>query len=236
MTARMYYDNDADPAALAGQTVAIIGYGSQGHAHALNLHESGVDVVVGLAPGSKSRALAEEAGLRVADVADAVQGRRRRDDPRAGHGPEGRLRRRDRAEPAPGPAADVRPRLQHPVRADRARRAIVDVGMVAPKGPGHLLRSVYQAGGGVPALFAVERDASGTARDRVLAYARGARLDPGRRPRDDVRRGDRDRPVRRAGAAVRRRRRRWSRWRSRRSSRPATSPSSRTSRRCTSSS
>ena len=68
----MYYDNDADPSALAGQTVAIIGYGSQGHAHALNLHESGVDVVVGLAPGSKSRALAEEAGLRVADVADAV--------------------------------------------------------------------------------------------------------------------------------------------------------------------
>jgi len=73
MTARMYYDNDADPSALAGQTVAIIGYGSQGHAHALNLHEGGVDVVVGLAPGSKSRAHAEEAGLRVADVADAVK-------------------------------------------------------------------------------------------------------------------------------------------------------------------
>src|SRR5678810_981739 len=73
MTARIYYDNDADPAALAGQTVAIIGSGSQGHAHALNLHESGVDVVVGLAPGSKSRALASDAGLRVMDVADAVQ-------------------------------------------------------------------------------------------------------------------------------------------------------------------
>ena len=69
MTARMYYDNDADPRALDGQTVAIIGYGSQGHAHARNLHESGVDVVVGLKPGSKSRAVAEEAGLRVADVA-----------------------------------------------------------------------------------------------------------------------------------------------------------------------
>ncbi len=73
MTAKIYYDNDADPAALAGQTVAIVGYGSQGHAHALNLHESGVDVVVGLAPGSKSRALASEAGLKVADVADAVR-------------------------------------------------------------------------------------------------------------------------------------------------------------------
>ena len=62
MTARMYYDNDADPSALAGQTVAIIGYGSQGHAHALNLHESGVDVVVGLAPTSKSRTMVEDAG------------------------------------------------------------------------------------------------------------------------------------------------------------------------------
>jgi len=72
MTAKMYYDNDADPAALAGKTVAIIGYGSQGHAHALNLHESGVDVVVGLAPSSKSRRLVEDAGIRVADVAAAA--------------------------------------------------------------------------------------------------------------------------------------------------------------------
>ena len=68
MTARMYYDNDADPKALAGQTVAIIGYGSQGHAHALNLHESGVKVIVGLAAGSKSRAHAQEAGLEVAEA------------------------------------------------------------------------------------------------------------------------------------------------------------------------
>ena len=73
MTARMYYDNDADPAALEGQTVAIIGYGSQGHAHALNLHESGVNVIVGLAEGSKSKALAEEAGLVVRTVAEAVK-------------------------------------------------------------------------------------------------------------------------------------------------------------------
>src|SRR5947207_7712743 len=73
MTARMYYDNDAEPSALQGQTVAIIGYGSQGHAHALNLHESGIDVVVGLKPGSKSRSLAEDAGLRVAGVGEAVE-------------------------------------------------------------------------------------------------------------------------------------------------------------------
>src|SRR5436190_2152646 len=73
MPAKMYYDNDADASALAGQTVAVLGYGSQGHAHAQNLHESGIDVVVGLAPGSKSRALVEAAGIRVADVADAVK-------------------------------------------------------------------------------------------------------------------------------------------------------------------
>src|SRR2546428_4515376 len=69
----MYYDNDADPGALSGRTIAVIGYGSQGHAHALNLHESGVNVIVGLAPGSKSRALAEEAGLEVTDVGEAVR-------------------------------------------------------------------------------------------------------------------------------------------------------------------
>ena len=84
----------------AGKTVAIIGYGSQGHAHALNLHESGVDVVVGLAPASKSRALVEDAGIRVADVGRGGPLGRRGHDPRPGHGPEGGLRRGDRAEPA----------------------------------------------------------------------------------------------------------------------------------------
>ena len=101
MTAtQMYYDNDADPAALAGQTVAIIGYGSQGHAHALNLHESGVDVVVGLAPGSQEPG--PRRGRRPAGRGRGRrrQGGRRHHDPRPGHGPEGGLRRRDRAEPA----------------------------------------------------------------------------------------------------------------------------------------
>ena len=88
MPARMYYDNDADPSALAGQTVAVIGYGSQGHAHAQNLHDSGVDVVVGLAPGSKSRAHAEAAGLRVADVADGGAPGGRGHGRAPGHGPE----------------------------------------------------------------------------------------------------------------------------------------------------
>ncbi len=171
MTAKMYYDNDADPAALDGQTVAIIGYGSQGHAHALNLHESGVDVVVGLAAGSKSRALAANAGLTVMDVADAVKA-----------ADVIMLLVPDTSQKAIYDA-DIEPNLHagqllmfahgfniHFKRIDPP--GIVDVGMVAPKGPGHLVRSVYQAGGGVPALFAVHRDQSGTARDRVLAYAR----------------------------------------------------------------
>jgi ketol-acid reductoisomerase len=172
MTARMYYDDDADPKALEGQTVAIIGYGSQGHAHALNLHESGFDVVVGLAPGSKSRALAEEAGLRVADVADAV----REANVVMILVPDTVQKRVYDADIEPNLREGQLLMFAHGFNIRFGRISppdVVDVGMVAPKGPGHLLRSVYRQGGGVPALFAVERDASGTARDRVLAYARG---------------------------------------------------------------
>jgi len=172
MTAKMYYDNDADPAALAGQTVAIIGYGSQGHAHARNLHESGVDVVVGLKPGSKSRALAEEAGLRVADVADAVKAA----DVIMIAVPDTLQKSVYDAEIEPYLRPGQLLMFAHGFNIRFGRISppdTIDVGMVAPKGPGHLLRSVYQAGGGVPALFAVENDASGTARARVLAYARG---------------------------------------------------------------
>ena len=172
MTARMYYDDDADPAALEGQTVAVIGYGSQGHAHAQNLRESGVDVVVGLAPGSKSRALAEEAGLRVADVADAV----READVIMIAVPDTVQKSVYDADIAPNLRPGQLLMFAHGFNIRFGRISPpedVDVGMVAPKGPGHLLRSVYRQGGGVPALFAVERDASGTARDRVLAYARG---------------------------------------------------------------
>ncbi|MEJ7747712.1 MAG: ketol-acid reductoisomerase [Candidatus Limnocylindrales bacterium] len=171
MTARMYYDDDADPAALAGQTVAIIGYGSQGHAHALNLHESGVEVIVGLAPGSKSRAIAQEAGLTVKDVSEAVVA-----------ADIVMLLVPDTTQKAvydEAIAPNLRPghllMFAHGFNIHFGRidpPGIVDVGMVAPKGPGHLLRSVYRAGGGVPALFAVHRDPSGTARERVLAYAR----------------------------------------------------------------
>jgi ketol-acid reductoisomerase len=171
MTARMYYDDDADATALAGQTVAIIGYGSQGHAHALNLHESGVQVLVGLAGGSKSRPLAEEAGLRVADVAEAVQAA----DVVMILVPDTVQKSVYDTAIAPNLRQGQLLMFAHGFNIHFGRidpPGFVDVGMVAPKGPGHLLRSVYQQGGGVPALFAVHRDPSGTARARVLAYAR----------------------------------------------------------------
>ena len=172
MTARMYYDNDADPKALDGRTVAVIGYGSQGHAHALNLHDSGVDVVVGLAVGSKSRALAEESGLQVADVADAV----RSAAVIAILVPDTSQKKLYEAEVAPNLRAGQLLLFAHGFNIHFGLinpPGGVDVGMVAPKGPGHLLRSVFVSGGGVPALFAVHRDHSGSARARVLAYARG---------------------------------------------------------------
>jgi ketol-acid reductoisomerase len=172
MPARMYYDNDADPTALDGQTVAIIGYGSQGHAHALNLHESGVNVIVGLAPGSKSRPIAQEAGLEVTDVPSAVAAA----DVIMIAVPDTVQKALYDTEIAPNLAPGKLLMFAHGFNIRFGRivpPANVDVGMVAPKGPGHLLRSVYVAGGGVPALFAVEQDPSGTARARVMAYARG---------------------------------------------------------------
>ena len=171
MTATMYYDKDADPAALAGQTVAIVGYGSQGHAHALNLNESGVEVVVGLAPTSQSRKLVADAGLRVMDVGDAV----RAADVIMILVPDTSQKGVYDAEIAPNLRPGHLLMFAHGFNIHFGRidpPSIVDVGMVAPKGPGHLVRSVYQAGGGVPALFAVHHDQSGTARARTMAYAR----------------------------------------------------------------
>jgi len=187
MTARMYYDNDADPSALEGQTVAIIGYGSQGHAHALNLHESGVDVVVGLAPGSKSRPLAEEAGLRVTDTADAVSSA----DVVMILVPD--TAQKDVYDREIGPNLRQGQLLMfahgfniHFGRIDPP--GDVDVGMVAPKGPGHLLRSVYQAGGEGDRLLAhlARRLVRGRAADhrhaageraRAVAHAIGIAVD-----------------------------------------------------------
>ncbi len=172
MPARMYYDTDANLGILAQKTIAIIGYGSQGHAHALNLKESGCKVIVGLYQGSKSWAEAEKAGLTVKTVDEAAK------------------------------AADiimmlVPDQVQKQVYYESIQAGLtegktlmfahgfnihfnqivppanVDVIMVAPKAPGHMMRQVYTEGNGVPALFAVHQDVSGKARDVALAYARG---------------------------------------------------------------
>ncbi len=171
MTAKMYYDADADLSALEGQTVAVLGYGSQGHAHAANLRDSGVRVVVGLAAGSKSRAIAEQGGFEVMSVAEAV----RAADVIMVALPDTVQKAVYDAEIAPSLRDGQLLMFAHGfnIRFGRIQPpAGVDVGMVAPKGPGHLVRSVYQSGGGVPALFAVEQDATGTARARTLAYAK----------------------------------------------------------------
>jgi ketol-acid reductoisomerase len=168
----MYYDKDADLSLLEGKTVAIIGYGSQGHAHSLNLKDSGVDVVVGLREGSKSAEEARSQGLRVASIADAasegdlvmilVPDELHRDvwenevrDGIAegnmllfGHGFSVHY---GEVEPPPG----------------------VDVALAAPKGPGHLVRRQYTEGSGVPGLIAIHADASGNAKALALAYSKG---------------------------------------------------------------
>jgi ketol-acid reductoisomerase len=170
--ATMYYDDAADLTVIRGKKVAIIGYGSQGHAHALNLRDSGVDVRVGLAAGSRSRAKAAAAGLEVGDVASVA---RWADvvmvlTPDTG---QAELYRRE-IEPnlAPGNlllfAHGFNIRFQAIVP-----RADVDVAMVAPKAPGHRVRELYVEGAGTPALFAVHQDASGQARPVTLSYAKG---------------------------------------------------------------
>jgi len=171
MTAKMYYDADADASALAGQKIAIIGYGSQGHAHAQNLKDSGYDVTV-VEANPKARAIAGEAGLKTADIADAVKAA----DVIMILVPDTIQKKVYETSIEPNMHAGQLLMFAHGfnIRFDRIKPgAGIDVGMVAPKGPGHLVRSVFEQGGGVPALFAVERDATGTARARVLAYARG---------------------------------------------------------------
>jgi ketol-acid reductoisomerase len=171
----MIYDNDANLNLLDGKTVAILGYGSQGHAHALNLKDSGVEVVVGLRPDSSSVEKARGDGLRVESIADAASegdvvmvllpDERQHDiwesDIRDGIAPgnlllfaHGFAIHYDEIAPGEG----------------------VDVGLVAPKSPGHLVRRQYQEGNGVPGLVAVHQDATGTARELVLAYAKGIGL------------------------------------------------------------
>ena len=170
--AKVYHDTDADMSALAGQRVAVIGYGSQGHAHALNLQDSGVDVVVGLYKGSKSWAAAEEEDLRVETVEKAVelanlvmmlvpdQTQKRLYD--------------EAVQPNLRPGSALM--FAHGFNIHFSQivpPSDVDVAMVAPKGPGHIVRRLFTERVGVPALFAVHQDTTGQARARTLAYARG---------------------------------------------------------------
>jgi len=161
---------DGDLGLLSGK-VAVLGYGSQGHAHALNLHDSGVDVVVGLREGSGSRAAAEEAGLLVASPAEAVQGAQLV-----------AFLLPDQVQPAvydevaPNLAPGATLLFAHGFNIHYGRIAPPaghDVIMVAPKGPGHIVRRIFTEGYGTPALIAVAQDASGNARELALAYAKG---------------------------------------------------------------
>jgi ketol-acid reductoisomerase len=171
MPAKVYYESDAGLDALQGKTVAVIGYGSQGHAHALNLRDSGIDVVVGLHEGSKSRAKAEAEGLRVASVAEAV----RQSDVIMVLVPDHIQKRLYEEEIAPNLAPGKTLMFAHGFNIHFGAVAPppgIDVSMIAPKSPGHRLRELFQEGVGVPALLAVHQDASGRATDTALAYAR----------------------------------------------------------------
>ena len=169
--AEMFYDDDADLSIIQGRKVAVIGYGSQGHAHALNLRDSGVDVRVGLAEGSRSRAKAEAEGLTVLSVADARQGA----DLVVILTPD-QVQRHVYAD-------DIKPNLGTAPHcssgtastsgsATSPRRPGSDVVMVAPKGPGHLVRREFVDGRGVPVLLAVEQDPSGGAFELAKSYAK----------------------------------------------------------------
>jgi len=166
---QIYYDKDADLSLIKGKTVAIIGYGSQGHAHALNLRDSGVSVIVGLRPGSSSAIKAEQAGLAVKPVGEAAAAA----DVVMILAPDEHQSQIYR---------DIEPQLKNGAALAFAHgfnihfggivpRADLDVIMIAPKGPGHLVRSTYTQGGGVPCLIAVAQDATGRAKELALSYA-----------------------------------------------------------------
>ncbi|MBI4593160.1 MAG: ketol-acid reductoisomerase, partial [Candidatus Rokubacteria bacterium] len=172
MPAKIYYDQEADLGLLKGRKIAVIGYGSQGHAHALNLRDSGQDVVVGLYKGSKSWAKAEKDGLKVATVAEAAQ----LADivmillPDQAHRSiyeesiKGALGRGKTLMVAHGFSIHFNQIVPSPD---------VDVSMIAPKAPGHVMRDLFTQGPGVPALLAVQQDVSGKAKDIALAYGKG---------------------------------------------------------------
>jgi ketol-acid reductoisomerase len=169
--ARMYYDEDANLDYLKGKTIAVIGYGSQGHAHALNAKDSGANVVIGLYKGSRSTAKAEAEGLAVKSVGDAVAAA----DVIMILLPDETQKEIFESEIRPNLSAGKVLAFAHGFNIHFSQvvpPSDVDVIMVAPKGPGHLVRRQYQEGKGVPCLFAVYQDATGNARDTAMAYAK----------------------------------------------------------------
>ena len=167
---KVYYDKDADLSLIKGKKVTIIGYGSQGHAHALNLKESGVKVTVGLRKGGASWDKAKKAGLKVDEVAEAVKGA----DIVMMLMPDEHIAATYAAEVAPNIKKGASLAFAHGFNVHYGfvqPRADLDVWMVAPKAPGHTVRSTYAGGGGVPMLIAVHRNPSKKARDVALSYA-----------------------------------------------------------------
>ena len=166
----IYYDKDADLSIIRGLKVTIIGYGSQGHAHANNLKDSGVNVTVGLRPGSISEAKAKKSGITVKPLDEAVKGA----DVVMVLAPDEHQARLYRDLIAPNIRQGAALAFAHGFNIHYQQiepRADLDVIMIAPKGPGHLVRSTYKAGAGVPSLIAVYQDASGRSRDIALSYA-----------------------------------------------------------------
>ncbi|MDD9815133.1 MAG: ketol-acid reductoisomerase [Gammaproteobacteria bacterium] len=167
---KVFYDKDADLSIIQNKVVAVIGYGSQGHAHANNLNDSGVEVVVGLRADSPSRGKAEKAGLAVAAVPEAVA----RADVVMVLAPDEKQPALFESDIAPHLAPGAALAFAHGFSVHFGfikPKADNDVFMVAPKGPGHLVRSTFTAGGGVPTLIAVQQNAGGSARDIALSYA-----------------------------------------------------------------
>jgi ketol-acid reductoisomerase len=166
----IYYDKDADLSLIQGKQVAIIGYGSQGHAHANNLNDSGVKVCVGLREGSASAEKAKNAGLDVKSIADAVAS----SDVIMILAPDEHQAALYKNEVEPNIKKGSALAFAHGFNIHFQQivpRADLDVIMIAPKGPGHLVRATYKGGGGVPSLIAVYQDASGQAKDLALSYA-----------------------------------------------------------------